>query len=54
MSVSDMNFTKAQVRRNANPAHSEPTGFLAWPIFGILIAFFCTILWCVFLLWILI
>jgi len=55
MSVSEIDLPKvrATAARGAGAARNGRFQFL-WPVLGITMAFLCTAVWCIFLIWIII
>ncbi len=54
MSVSDINLTRNSGGPAEGAEHGNDAKFCLWPVVGIALAFLCTILWCAFLVWVLI
>jgi hypothetical protein len=54
MSVSDINLTGNSGGPARNAVHGNDAKFYVWPVVGIAFAFLCTVLWCAFLVWVLV
>jgi hypothetical protein len=54
MSVSHINLTGNNGGPTESLAYGNDAKFYLWPVVGITLAFLCTILWCAFLVWVLI
>lgn len=54
MTVSDTELSQDAAAPTQQPAAGNYGGLLPWPVLGIAAAFLCTLLWCVFLVWLVI